>query len=127
MEKLSKMEIKIVTLMHKGIDQEVVKVKLNLNDKNFHAYTRSIFQKLNVSNWINTFRVALHEIKHDNLKQNEMINNYILKSASNIKRLKKLKTLSRNERKMSLFNELISLYSVTQFKYPLKYFKDTTK
>ena len=125
MEKLTKIEIKIVNLMHKGVDQNVIKIKLNLNDKNFHMYTRSIFKKLKVTNWINAFRISLHEINRVNLNQNEMVNNYISKSVNNIKRLKKLKTLSRNERKMSLFDELLNLYSVLQFKYPLKYFKET--
>ena len=124
MEKLTKIEIKIVNLMHKGVDQEVIKMKLNLSDKNFHVYTRSIFKKLKVTNWINAFRITLHNISRDNMNQNELVNNYILKSVNNIKRLKKLKTLSRNERKMSLFDELLNLYSVLQFKYPLKYFKD---
>ena len=125
MEKLTKIEIKIVNLMHKGVDQDVIKIKLNLNDKNFHMYTRSIFKKLKVTNWINAFRISLHEINRVNLNQNEMVNNYISKSVNNIKRLKKLKTLSRNERKMSLFDELLNLYSVLQFKYPLKYFKES--
>ena len=125
MEKLTKIEIKIVNLMHKGVDQDVIKIKLNLNDTNFHMYTRSIFKKLKVTNWINAFRISLHEINRVNLNQNEMVNNYISKSVNNIKRLKRLKTLSRNERKMSLFDELLNLYSVLQFKYPLKYFKET--
>lgn len=125
MEKLTKVEIKIVNLMHKGVDQEVIKMKLHLNDKNLHIYTKSIFKKLKVTNWINAFRISFHEINRDNLNQNESVNNYISKSINNIKRLKKLKTLSRNERKMSLFDELLNLYSVLQFRYPLKYFKDT--
>jgi ferredoxin-fold anticodon binding domain-containing protein len=125
MEKLTKIEIKIMNLIHKGVDEEVIKMKLNLNDKNFHIYTRSIFTKLKVTNWINAFRVSLQDINRDNLNQNELVNKYILKSVNNIKRLKKLKTLSRNERKMSLFDELLNLYSVLQFKYPLKFIKDT--
>ena len=111
--------------MHRGVDQEAIKMKLNLNDKNFHIYTRSVFTKLKVTNWINAFRVSLQDINRDNLNQNALVSKYILKSVNNIKRLKKLKTLSRNERKMSLFDELLNLYSVLQFKYPLKFIKDT--
>ena len=91
MEKLTKVENKIVNLMHKGVDQEVIKMKLHLNDKNLHIYTRSIFKKLKVTNWINAFRISFHEINRDNLNQNESVNNYISKSVNNIKRLKKLK------------------------------------
>ena len=83
MEKLTKIEIKIVNLMHRGVDQEAIKMKLNLNDKNFHIYTRSVFTKLKVTNWINAFRVSLQDINRDNLNQNALVSKYILKSVNN--------------------------------------------
>jgi hypothetical protein len=124
MGKLTKKEIKILNLMHMGVDPEVIKLKLSLNEKSFHDNSRSIFKKLKVTNWINAFRVSFHKIKQETLDENELVKNYVSKSVNNIKRLKKLKTLGRNERKMSLFDELLNLYSVLQFKYPLKYFRD---
>ena len=86
MEKLTKIEIKIVNLMHRGVDQEAIKMKLNLNDKNFHIYTRSVFTKLKVTNWINAFRVSLQDINRDNLNQNEsLFSNSLGKSLASAK------------------------------------------
>ena len=124
MEALTKIENSIVSLMYKGVDDDVITDKLNLGDGNFNIYRSSIFKKLKVTNWINAFSLVFDDNNEGNLNKKELADNYIIKSTNNIRRLKKLKTLSRNERKMSLFDELLNLYSSLEFKYPLKYFKE---
>lgn len=119
--KLNAIEMAILIEKFNGASKQAIIQSLNLQDNTYIKYKQNIYRKLGVNNWINAyirgFEANLFELDkaHDTNMENE------LQSANfKIAQLRQLKRLKTNEKKLSIYTQLLKCYSAIKF-YALIY------
>lgn len=116
-EKLNKDEIDFLTLTFLNSNAARLTKKLGLtNDQSeFKKFQHSIFNKLNVNNWFNAFKKAIaFNLIDDTVFSNVSVNAEVFNSVFKILRIKNLNRLENGEKKLSVYNELLELYSTLE-------------
>ncbi len=111
--KLTAKELMYLRLSYSKSKEEDVIKKINLPEEdNLKNLKRSIFRKLETNNWFNTFKKALqYNLIGSSNCLSVSLNTELTNSTNNILRLRHLKRLSNPEKKLSVYNELLELFS----------------
>jgi DNA-binding CsgD family transcriptional regulator len=122
---LSDEELRILDLKHRGFNNQKVKHKLEISDKKLEFLKRSIFDKLKSNNWFNALR-KLHRLNC--LKQPRKKLNFKLEfdyCFHEIYRLKKIRRLLEKDKKLMIYECLLSFYNNMEFNSVLGYYQGT--
>ncbi len=114
-KKLTENELVIIELKFNGFTNEIICDELGISESRLTQYSGDIYQKLKVTNWFNVYKKCLYYnlLKIDNAA--EIIKIEVHKSASRMFKLKYLTRLEQNEKKLTVYTNLIELYSNIEF------------
>lgn len=115
-EKLNAKELAYLTFCYADTKKDIIKKELNLHKKDdLKKLRRDIFKKLETNNWFNTFKKAIqYSLIDTSIGSDFSINKELTNSTNNILRLRHLKRLSNPEKKLSIYNELLELFSTIE-------------
>jgi len=125
-DKLTTKELKYLNYSYTDIKTEKILVELSLsNEDDLKRLKRSIFKKLDTNNWFNTFKKAIQYNLIDSLNNSESsLNALLTSSTNNVLRLRSLTRLSNPEKKLSIYNQLLELFSTIELTKIVCYERD---
>lgn len=115
-DKLTVKETAFLKLKYKGVPNSEISKRLNITNKELKQIKKDIFKKLSVNNWFNVFKKALQiNVLEKSKNHSSNIDLKISDSANRMVRIKKLRRLELNEKKLAIYTEFLELYISIEF------------
>ena len=118
---LTDKEMTVIYAKHKGLKNKDIKQQNKISTKEFQNLENSIFSKLNVNNWINVYGILFQSYLIERDLESQFWKSNLKECALRIKRVYKVNNLTKNERKLMVYNYLLNLHTELQYKYIFKY------
>ncbi|MBB3123365.1 DNA-binding CsgD family transcriptional regulator [Mesoflavibacter sabulilitoris] len=117
-KKLNTKELQYLNLKYENINSKVIfeKLKLRKSEEKLRELKFLVFNKLRVNNWFNAFKIGLKLNLLDVPKNHlENVEKEVINCTNKIIRIRTIKRLSFTEKKLSIYNELLELYTNIEF------------
>jgi DNA-binding CsgD family transcriptional regulator len=117
-EKLTSQELRFVKLKYNNLSPEAIYKRLSIShsEEKLRSLKRSVFKKLEANNWYNAFKKAMQLNLLDEPKSHSInLESEVATCCNKIIRINNLKRLLDSEKKLSIYNELLELYTNVEF------------